>query len=68
MLCPSVSFRFEHICCRPFRSAVPHSFDHAPFSHEPDRQICRVAPPLLAFAPTEPTVRRYRSALQNAAI
>src|SRR3981189_3992931 len=28
---------------------------------EPDRQICRVAQPLLAFAPTEPTVRRYRS-------
>ena len=30
---------------------------------EPDRQICRVARPLLAFAPTEPTVRRYRSGL-----
>src|SRR5258708_18991125 len=30
---------------------------------EPDRQICRVAQPLLAFAPTEPTVRRYRSGL-----
>ena len=30
---------------------------------EPDRQICRVAKPLLAFAPTEPTVRRYRSGL-----
>ena len=27
---------------------------------EPDMQICRVAQPLLAFAPTEPTVRRYR--------
>src|SRR3981081_3398680 len=30
---------------------------------EPDRRICRVAQPLLAFAPTEPTVRRYRSGL-----
>ena len=30
---------------------------------EPDREICRVAQPLLAFAPTEPTVRRYRSGL-----
>ena len=30
---------------------------------EPDMQICRVARPLLAFAPTEPTVRRYRSGL-----
>src|SRR6266852_3095264 len=30
---------------------------------EPDRQICRVAQPLLAFAPTDPTVRRYRSGL-----
>src|SRR6516225_7566844 len=30
---------------------------------EPDVQICRVAQPLLAFAPTEPTVRRYRSGL-----
>jgi hypothetical protein len=26
-------------------------------------RICRVAKPLLAFAPTEPTVRRYRSGL-----
>jgi hypothetical protein len=30
---------------------------------EPDRQICRVARPLLAFTPTDPTVRRYRSGL-----
>src|SRR5712671_4094501 len=30
---------------------------------EPDRRICRVAQPLLAFAPTDPTVRRYRSGL-----
>jgi hypothetical protein len=30
---------------------------------EPDRQVCRVAQPLLAFAPTDPTVRRYRSGL-----
>ena len=30
---------------------------------EPDMRICRVAQPLLAFAPTEPTVRRYRSGL-----
>jgi hypothetical protein len=30
---------------------------------ESDMQICRVARPLLAFAPTEPTVRRYRSGL-----
>src|SRR5258708_13156248 len=30
---------------------------------EPSVQICRVARPLLAFAPTEPTVRRYRSGL-----
>jgi len=30
---------------------------------EPDMQICRVAQPLLAFAPTEPTMRRYRSGL-----
>ena len=38
----------------------------APFPHpliEPDRQICRVAQPLLAFAPTDPTMRRYRSGL-----
>ena len=26
-------------------------------------RLCRVAQPLLAFAPTEPTVRRYRSGL-----
>ena len=30
---------------------------------EPDVRICRVAQPLLAFAPTDPTVRRYRSGL-----
>ena len=30
---------------------------------EPDVQIYRVAQPLLAFAPTEPAVRRYRSGL-----
>jgi hypothetical protein len=30
---------------------------------EPDKQIYRVAQPLLAFAPTEPAVRRYRSGL-----
>ena len=30
---------------------------------EPDVRICRVAQPLLTFAPTEPTVRRYRSGL-----
>ena len=30
---------------------------------KPDVQFCRVAQPLLAFAPTEPTVRRYRSGL-----
>jgi hypothetical protein len=30
---------------------------------ERDRRICRVAQPLLAFAPTDPTVRRYRSGL-----
>src|SRR4051794_8748059 len=30
---------------------------------EPDVQICRVAQPLLAFAPTDPTVRRYRNGL-----
>ena len=30
---------------------------------DPDVQICRVKQPLLAFAPTEPTVRRYRSGL-----
>jgi hypothetical protein len=30
---------------------------------EPDWQISRVAQPLLAFAPTEPAVRRYRSGL-----
>src|SRR5271169_1456024 len=30
---------------------------------EPDVWICRVAQPLLAFAPTDPTVRRYRSGL-----
>jgi hypothetical protein len=30
---------------------------------EPDMQICRVAQPLLAFAPPDPTVRRYRSGL-----
>jgi len=26
------SFRFEHICFRPFRSAVPYWFDHVPVS------------------------------------
>ena len=30
---------------------------------EPYVRFCRVAQPLLAFAPTEPTVRRYRSGL-----
>ena len=30
---------------------------------ELDVQICRVAQPLLAFAPTDPTVRRYRNGL-----
>ena len=30
---------------------------------EPDVRICRVAQPLLAFAPTDPTMRRYRSGL-----
>jgi hypothetical protein len=30
---------------------------------EPDVRHCRVAQPLLAFAPTDPTVRRYRSGL-----
>jgi hypothetical protein len=30
---------------------------------EPDVQLYRVAQPLLAFAPTEPAVRRYRSGL-----
>ena len=30
---------------------------------EPDVRIGRVAQPLLAFAPTDPTVRRYRSGL-----
>src|SRR5208337_4485880 len=30
---------------------------------KPDGRICRVAQPLLAFAPTDPTVRRYRSGL-----
>ena len=30
---------------------------------KPDVRICRVAQPLLAFAPTDPTVRRYRSGL-----
>ena len=30
---------------------------------EPDMRIGRVAQPLLAFAPTDPTVRRYRSGL-----
>src|SRR5436190_11466513 len=33
---------------------------------KPDVRICRVAQPLLAFAPTEPTVRRYRSGLFRA--
>src|SRR5437660_9269027 len=33
---------------------------------EPDVRHCRVAQPLLAFAPTEPTVRRYRSGLFRA--
>jgi hypothetical protein len=31
------SFRFEHICCRPFRPGVPHWFDHCPFSHPAHR-------------------------------
>jgi transposase len=30
---------------------------------DPGVRICRVAQPLLAFAPTDPTVRRYRSGL-----
>src|SRR3954464_8672881 len=30
---------------------------------EPDVRLCRVAQPLLAFAPTEPSVRRYLSGL-----
>jgi len=30
---------------------------------EPFERFCRVAQPLLAFAPTDPTVRRYRSGL-----
>src|SRR5208337_268452 len=30
---------------------------------EPYGRFCRVAQPLLAFAPTDPTVRRYRSGL-----
>ena len=30
---------------------------------EPYVRFCRVAQPLLAFAPTDPTVRRYRSGL-----
>src|SRR3954453_13925668 len=30
---------------------------------EPRVRFCRVAQPLLAFAPTDPTVRRYRSGL-----
>jgi hypothetical protein len=29
----------------------------------PYGRFCRVAQPLLAFAPTDPTVRRYRSGL-----
>jgi hypothetical protein len=35
----------------------------APVPTERSVQICRVAQLLLAFAPTEPTVRRYRSGL-----
>ena len=30
---------------------------------EPDVQICRAAQPLLAFAPTDPIMLRYRSGL-----
>src|SRR3954470_10002675 len=30
---------------------------------DPDVRLCRVAQPLLTFAPTDPTVRRYRSGL-----
>src|SRR6266851_5794447 len=65
--CDAVAFRFEHICCRPlsFGGALlvrPWPRFHTPLI-EPDRQICRVARPLLAFAPTEPTVRRYGSGL-----
>src|SRR3954469_3003334 len=30
---------------------------------KPDVRICRVAQPLLAFAPTDPIVRRYRNGL-----
>jgi hypothetical protein len=40
------SFRFEHICCRAFRSAVPYRLDHDPetlseqrFDGERARQI-----------------------------
>ena len=35
----------------------------APPAQIPDVRLCRVAQPLLAFAPTDPTVRRYRSGL-----
>ena len=50
----------------PLRLAVPHWFACSSFPHpliEPDMPICRVAQPLLAFAPTDPTVRRYRRGL-----
>jgi len=39
-------FRFEHICSRLFRLAVPHWFDHGSRFHipliEPDVQISRI--------------------------
>jgi hypothetical protein len=35
----------------------------APRTDPDDERVYRVAQPLLTFAPTEPTVRRYRSGL-----
>ena len=46
-----------------FAEAKGEGFDVKVLREEPDVQICRVAQPLLAFAPTDPTVRRYRSGL-----
>ena len=49
----------------PSRSALvarPWLRFHTPLI-EPDVRICRVAQPVLAFAPTDPTMRRYRSGL-----
>ena len=53
--------RAEYVCSRPFSSGgalvAQRSSVSTPQLIEPDGRICRVAQPLLAFAPTDPTMR-----------